>query len=103
MSLRMDAFMPSPGEKMFEHLLVKHAGIWSTRFLDFQCEEAWEFLVDETLTELRRISPAAKVSVVKEKFGRLTIYVEDKSDMRVRDLLRSVEASTAPPGEVDPC
>lgn len=87
---------------MLDDLLLKHAGIWSTRFGGIQCDAAREFIIDETLTELRRIASEARVTTVKEKAGRLVIYVEDKSDERVRELLRGVEVLTAPPGEALP-
>lgn len=87
---------------MLDDLLLKHADLWSIRFVGFQCEEPWAPLIDKTLVELRRIAPEARVTTVKEKAGRLVIYVEDKADQRVRELLRGVEILTAPPGEALP-
>lgn len=77
----------------------RHLDIFSSRFTFLRVEEAWASLVDDALTRLRAIAPDAKVTVAKEKCGRLVIYVEDKSDARVQEFLRQIEVETAPPGE----
>lgn len=77
----------------------RHEPIWSDRFTFLRVDESWSTMVDDVLTRLRMVAPDAKVTVVKEKCGRLVIYVEDKSDVRAREFLRNIEAETAPPEE----
>jgi len=88
---------------MLDDLIEKHGDLWSNCFWGLRCGEEFGPLIDETLTKLRRILPAARVTVVKEKFGRLVIYVEDRTDERVRELLRSVEVLSASSREIEPC
>jgi hypothetical protein len=42
--------------------------------------DGWFSLIDELSESITRIDPSAKYSQIKEKFGRLCIYIDDTSD-----------------------
>jgi hypothetical protein len=83
----------------FIDLAKKHYDLFSPTFTGFACDIGWVPLIDEMLDQLHRVAPEARVTVVKEKCDRLVIYVQDKANPRVRDLLRGVEVLTAHQGE----
>ena len=78
-----------------DSLIAKHSDIFSQHFSGFGCGEGWAALIDSTIDELRRRRPSARITVAKEKLGTLRIYVEDKLDPIVKEILRQAEEESA--------
>lgn len=70
----------------------KHADLFAPRFRVFECGNGWAGLIDEMLADLRAACPDARIVQVKEKFGALRVYLENKLDKDAKAILRRGEA-----------
>lgn len=75
-------------------LSTQYRGQFSQRFSGFQCGPGWVALIDSTLRELAADCPESRIVQVKEKFGGLRIYLEDKTDETAKAILRRAEESS---------
>lgn len=74
-----------------DDLYGKHCQRFSTRFPGFECGNGWAPLIDSTLNKMAAECPDARIVQIKEKVGGLRIYLEDKSNETVKELLRNAE------------
>ena len=79
------------GARDLNDLYSQHRGQFSQRFAGFQCGSGWARLIDSTLSELATDCPESRIVQVKEKFGGLRIYLEDKTDEPAKAILRRAE------------
>lgn len=74
-----------------DDLYVKHRQRFSIRFRGFECDQGWRRLIDSTLSDLALVCPDARVVQIKEKFGGLRVYLEDKSNDTAKEVLHDAE------------
>ena len=79
--------------KVVETILHQHLRLQLFRlFIVVEC--GWVALIDSTLRELAADCPESRIVQVKEKFGGLRIYLEDKTDETAKAILRRAEESS---------
>lgn len=75
-------------EQRYHHVL-------SPRFRGWEIGAGWKALIEEVLHELGQQVPDVQVTQVKEKFGCLRVYTEDKTNDQIQAILRRAEARSA--------
>lgn len=79
----------------YEELGQRYRHLLSDRFRGWEVGAGWLPLVEAVLRELDHVAPKTEVTQIKEKFGRLRVYVADKKDDVVKAILRHAEARSA--------
>ncbi len=76
-------------------VLRRHVDVLDVGFSGVRCADGWSSLIDETLAELKRRCPGAKITSMKEKLGLLRIYTANLHDEEAKIVLRHAEGRSA--------
>jgi len=78
-----------------DQIRVEFRPLLAPRIHVFQCGDGWSELLSQTLADLRRATPNARVVQVKEKLGTLRVILADKLDPAASAIVRRAEVESA--------